>query len=145
MLESFFQRSQTGSILNSMSVLNDCVTPGWGVSCLGDSVLWTSYFILKSNSPLVWGHFPFLVCHWSDVSPDSWLFPPVSPSLMCLIVCVSPYLVVRVFCLVVYLQPWLSAQPQFFAKYSRLYYSDFLNTSEEEWILFCTVFSQLVS
>ena len=34
-------------------------------------VLSVSCFILKSNSPLVSGPLPFLVCHLSDVIPDS--------------------------------------------------------------------------
>ena len=43
---------------------------GEGCLVLG-FVLSVSCFILKSNSPLISGHLPFLLCHLSDVFPDS--------------------------------------------------------------------------
>ena len=60
-------------------------------------VLWISCFILKSNSPLVSGHLPILLCPWSDVIPNPWLFSPVFPSPMCIKSLSSPVCVAKVF------------------------------------------------
>ena len=51
------------------------------LSCLGLCLV-NFLFYFENNSPLVSGHLPFLLCPWSDVIPDSWLFPPVLPSLI---------------------------------------------------------------
>ena len=64
-----------------------------------------SYF--ESNFPLVSDHVPFLLCSWSDVIPNPWLFAPVFPSPMCIKSLSSPVCVAKVFRrLVVYQSPF---------------------------------------
>ena len=107
------------------------VTPHWGMSCHRFFVLWISCFILKGNSPLISGHLPFLLCPWSDVIPNPWLFPPVLPSLMCIKSLSSPVCIARVFCLSCRIHPAL-----FIALYQDKYCHalfSVLYASEEEW------------
>ena len=86
-------------------------------------VLWISCFILKSDSPLISGHLPFLSCHRSDVSPNPWLFPPVYLSLVYILSLSSPCLVARVFRPVVYVQPPYHSLATVFVKYCLAWFS----------------------
>ena len=100
--------SQSASTETSDEFMTKCYSCHIAVtlSCLGICLV-NFMFYFESNSPLVSGHLPFLLCPWSDVIPNSWLFSPVFPSPMCIKSLSSPVCVAKVFrlpCCV--LKPW---------------------------------------